>query len=234
MQTGNSRRRSPGISSLASSASRAAIQFRLPRMVLISPLWAMNRYGWASGQLRERVRREPGVHQRDGAVTRSSDRSGKNAVELVGRQHALVDDGAATTATGSTAPTPRSRVSRSACLRTQNITRSRSMPRSGRRPAVAAGEPAAQEDLPDPGHRGRARSRPGRVGVGRHVPPAEHLGRPRRARTSRDRDRPPASARPLGVVAPRSAGRPAPWRTARPAAAESPPPRAERRPAPGS
>ena len=35
---------------LRSSASRACIQFRLPRIVLISPLWAMNRYGCASGQ----------------------------------------------------------------------------------------------------------------------------------------------------------------------------------------
>ena len=36
--------------SLASIASRARIQLRLPRTVLISPLCAMNRYGWASGQ----------------------------------------------------------------------------------------------------------------------------------------------------------------------------------------
>ena len=50
MQIGKSRRRSPGMSGLRSSASRAAIQFRLPRIVLISPLWAMSRYGWASGQ----------------------------------------------------------------------------------------------------------------------------------------------------------------------------------------
>src|SRR2546430_11464038 len=33
-----------------SSASRARIQFRLPLTVLISPLCAMNRYGWASSQ----------------------------------------------------------------------------------------------------------------------------------------------------------------------------------------
>ncbi len=41
---------SRGIRSVASSASRARIQLRLPRTVLISPLCAMNRYGWASGQ----------------------------------------------------------------------------------------------------------------------------------------------------------------------------------------
>ncbi len=39
----------PGRFGVDSSASRAAIQFRFPRIVLISPLWAMMRYGWASG-----------------------------------------------------------------------------------------------------------------------------------------------------------------------------------------
>jgi hypothetical protein len=32
-------------------ASRARIQLMLPRRVLISPLWAMRWYGWASSQL---------------------------------------------------------------------------------------------------------------------------------------------------------------------------------------
>ncbi len=36
--------------SVARRASRARIQLRFPWTVLISPLWAMNRYGWASGQ----------------------------------------------------------------------------------------------------------------------------------------------------------------------------------------
>ena len=36
--------------SAESSASLAFIQFRFPMTVLISPLWATNRYGWASGQ----------------------------------------------------------------------------------------------------------------------------------------------------------------------------------------
>ena len=39
-----------GIRALASIASRARIQFRLPRTVLISPLCATYRYGCASGQ----------------------------------------------------------------------------------------------------------------------------------------------------------------------------------------
>ena len=33
-----------------SNASRARIQFRLPLAVLISPLWAIIRNGWASSQ----------------------------------------------------------------------------------------------------------------------------------------------------------------------------------------
>ncbi len=40
---------SPGSRSLASNASRVRIQLRLPRTVLISPLCATSRYGWASG-----------------------------------------------------------------------------------------------------------------------------------------------------------------------------------------
>jgi hypothetical protein len=38
------------MASVERSASRARIQLRLPWTVLISPLWAMKRYGWASGQ----------------------------------------------------------------------------------------------------------------------------------------------------------------------------------------
>ena len=48
---GNSRSRSPGIRSESRSASRARIQLRLPMTVLISPLCAMKRNGWESGQL---------------------------------------------------------------------------------------------------------------------------------------------------------------------------------------
>ena len=35
---------------MAHSASRARIQLRLPASVLISPLWARYRYGWARAQ----------------------------------------------------------------------------------------------------------------------------------------------------------------------------------------
>ena len=49
VQIGNSRSRSPGMVSVAIRASRARIQFRFPCTVLISPLWATYRYGWANG-----------------------------------------------------------------------------------------------------------------------------------------------------------------------------------------
>ena len=50
VQIGDSRLRSPGICALASIASRACMRLRLPRTVLISPLCATKRNGWASGQ----------------------------------------------------------------------------------------------------------------------------------------------------------------------------------------
>ena len=87
--------RSPGISAEDSSDSRARIRFRLPRTVLISPLCAMNRNGWASGQAGKVL-----VENRECTIAtalsvRSSVRSAKNAGSCDGGQHALVDDGAA-------------------------------------------------------------------------------------------------------------------------------------------
>jgi hypothetical protein len=47
---GNARSSAPSSNrSEASAPSRARIQLRLPMTVLISPLWASMRYGWASG-----------------------------------------------------------------------------------------------------------------------------------------------------------------------------------------
>ena len=93
MQIGKSRSRSPGIRSLASSASRARIQLRLPCTVLISPLWAMKRYGWASGQLGKVL-----VEKREctSAMARGDPlvgQVGEELVELAGGEHALVDEG---------------------------------------------------------------------------------------------------------------------------------------------
>ena len=49
LQIGKMRSSSPGSRFECSRASRACIQLRLPWTVLISPLWATYRNGWASG-----------------------------------------------------------------------------------------------------------------------------------------------------------------------------------------
>jgi len=49
--SGRQRARSSPISFERSAASRARIQATLPSSVLISPLWAEKRCGWASSQL---------------------------------------------------------------------------------------------------------------------------------------------------------------------------------------
>ena len=59
-------------------SSRALIQFRLPLTVLISPLWAMSRYGWASGQLGKVFVEKREWMSASSETNRSSDRSGKN------------------------------------------------------------------------------------------------------------------------------------------------------------
>ena len=46
---GNARSRLSPQTSERNIPSRARIQLRLPITVLISPLWAIRRYGWASG-----------------------------------------------------------------------------------------------------------------------------------------------------------------------------------------
>ena len=79
MKIGNSRSRSPGITSLASSASRARIQLRLPITVLISPLCATKRYGWASGQDGNVLVEKRECTSAIAEANRSSVRSGKNA-----------------------------------------------------------------------------------------------------------------------------------------------------------
>ena len=88
---------------------------------------------------RERVRREPGVHQRDRAVDPLVGQVREERRQLVGGEHALVRDGAR----GQRREVRRRRraatVSRSACLRMQNATRSSSRPLSGS-PAWPAGE----------------------------------------------------------------------------------------------
>ena len=80
VQTGNSRLRSSGRSAgPRSRASRARIQLRLPLTVLISPLCAMKRYGWASGQLGNVLVENRLCTSARALSSRGSDRSGKNA-----------------------------------------------------------------------------------------------------------------------------------------------------------
>ena len=85
---------------MSSSASRARIQLRLPCTVLISPLWAMKRNGWASGQDGKVLveNRECTTASADGDPL--VDEVGEERLELVGGEHALVDEGAALTASG--------------------------------------------------------------------------------------------------------------------------------------
>jgi hypothetical protein len=78
VQIGESRFRSPGMRALPSMASRACMRLRLPRTVLISPLWATKRKGWARGQ-EGKVLVEKRLWTMAMALRqRSSRRSGKN------------------------------------------------------------------------------------------------------------------------------------------------------------
>ena len=61
----------------SSCSSRARIQLRLPRNVLISPLWASMRYGWASSQLGNVFVEKRECTSASRLTTRSSRRSGK-------------------------------------------------------------------------------------------------------------------------------------------------------------
>ena len=61
----------------ASCSSRARIQLRLPRSVLISPLWASIRYGWASSQLGKVFVEKREWTSASRLTKRSSRRSGK-------------------------------------------------------------------------------------------------------------------------------------------------------------
>ncbi len=72
--------------------SRARIQFSLPWTVLISPLWASIRYGCASGQLGNVFVLKRECTSASALSKRSSREVGIELAELVGREHALVDD----------------------------------------------------------------------------------------------------------------------------------------------
>ena len=70
---------SPGRRSVARRASLARIQFRLPWTVLISPLWAIRRYGWARGHEGNVLVENLECTRAMALTTRSSVRSGKKA-----------------------------------------------------------------------------------------------------------------------------------------------------------
>lgn len=79
MQTGKMRSSCAGPkSSEASWDSRAFIQLRLPLTVLISPLCATKRYGWASGQLGKVLVENREWTRATVEAKRRSERSGKN------------------------------------------------------------------------------------------------------------------------------------------------------------
>ena len=75
--TGSTFCRSPPKSRLASWLSRARIQLTLPISVLISPLWAITRYGWASSQLGKVFVEKRECTRPIALSIRSSRRSGK-------------------------------------------------------------------------------------------------------------------------------------------------------------
>ena len=78
VQTGKIRSRSCSPNrSEASWDSRATIQLRLPLTVLISPLCATKRYGWASGQLGKVLVEKRECTSAIAEAKRRSDRSGK-------------------------------------------------------------------------------------------------------------------------------------------------------------
>ncbi|KFI84105.1 hypothetical protein BPULL_1871 [Bifidobacterium pullorum] len=79
---GSSGSNSPSSSELR-RPSRACSQLRLPWMVLISPLWASRRKGWASGQLGNVLVEKRECTMATRAAIRSSLRSGKNPVSCM-------------------------------------------------------------------------------------------------------------------------------------------------------
>ena len=115
--------RSSPNSSEASCDSRARIQLMLPRSVLISPLWAIIRYGCASSQLGNVFVEKRECTSASADFVRGSCQVGEVAQQLRAGEHALVDDRAAARSSGSRAPgRRRSRPrggSRTACARTR-------------------------------------------------------------------------------------------------------------------
>ena len=115
---------------MASIASRARIQLRLPRIVLISPLCATYRYGWASGQDGNVLVENRECTRASAEPYRGSDRSGKNGSSCTADSMPLYTMVRADRLAKYTPP------SCSARLRRQNAIRSSSRPDSPFAPAT--------------------------------------------------------------------------------------------------
>ena len=75
-----------------SRASRARIQLMLPRSVLISPLWAMKRYGCASGHDGNVLVLKRWWTSASADSTIGIGQVREHRLDLIGREHALVDE----------------------------------------------------------------------------------------------------------------------------------------------
>ena len=108
-------------SSDASCDSRARIQLTLPISVLISPLWPITRYGWASSQVGNVFVEKRRVDQRHAGAEALVLEVRVEVAELVADQHPLVDARARGEARASRSPgrrpARRSGGSRRACAR---------------------------------------------------------------------------------------------------------------------
>ena len=76
-------------------SSRASIRSTLPRIVLISPLWAMRRLGVGPLPGRVGVGGEAGVDQGHGGLIVAALQIRIEAPQLFHQKHALIDDGTA-------------------------------------------------------------------------------------------------------------------------------------------
>ena len=207
---GKFRSRSPSRRWLARDAALARIQLRLPARVLISPLWAMRRYGCASGQDGKVFVEEPRVHDHD-TGSPGARRSGPGRTPAAaGGEHPLVDD----------RPRRQRRevdadlgvldpLSQDEALALEGVAAER--PRPGCGPVG----PARDEELGEP-RRARPRHLACRGQLDGHLALSRELPAPPRRRAR------PRSRSPSRRCSGRSGGRPSRWRSCRARADRSP------------
>ena len=83
-----------GSSGERSTGARATAHWRLPSMVLISPLCASRRNGWASRHCGKRIGRKALVKHRHRGLEPGVSQVGIELDQVLGHDHALVDNGA--------------------------------------------------------------------------------------------------------------------------------------------